>query len=340
MTAAPTDPKLLTALRVVAQASRVARRVQMRLDQVRRVTKDDRSPVTVADFAVQAIVSLALREGDSDVLIVGEERADLLRQPAQTRVLEQVVDAVRLIRPAVPPSAVLEAIDHCGHDGSGPGYWTLDPVDGTKGFLRGQQYAIALAWIEGGSVTHGVMGCPNLPAAHDAPLDKADPSGMLYAALAGGGAWGLADGDADSPAVSIAAASLGEDRAINICESVEAAHSKHSDTARIVEDLGVTTAPVRLDSQCKYAVVGRGQADAYLRLPTKKGYVEKIWDHAAGALIATEAGAVVSDVTGRPLDFSHGSRLEANRGVVCATAELHGRIIESIGRLGLGTADA
>ena len=150
MTAISTDDKLVTALRVVAQASQVARRVQQRLDQVRKVTKDDRSPVTVADYAVQAIVALALLEGDGDVLIVGEERADLLRKPEQTRVFEQVVDAVRIIRPAVPPSAVLEAIDHCGHDGTGAGYWTLDPIDGTKGFLRGDQYSIALALIEHG----------------------------------------------------------------------------------------------------------------------------------------------------------------------------------------------
>jgi 3'(2'), 5'-bisphosphate nucleotidase len=42
-------------------------------------------------------------------------------------------------------------------------YWTLDPIDGTKGFLRGDQYAIALALVEHGEVVLGVLGCPNLP---------------------------------------------------------------------------------------------------------------------------------------------------------------------------------
>ena len=87
---------------------------------------------------------------------------------------------------------------------------------------------------------------------------------------------------------------------------------------------------VRLDSQCKYAVVARGQAEVYLRLPSKKGYVERIWDHAAGALIAQEAGCVVTDVFGKPLDFSHGRGLEANKGVVVAPVALHGRIIAAI----------
>jgi 3'(2'), 5'-bisphosphate nucleotidase len=70
-------------------------------------------------------------------------------------------------------------------------------------------------------------------------------------------------------------------------------------------------------------------------MPSRPGYVEKIWDHAAGVLIAQEAGAVVSDVEGRPLDFSCGPRLERNRGVVCASPAWHERIIASIADLDL-----
>ena len=122
-----------------------------------------------------------------------------------------------------------------------------------------------------------------------------------------------------------------------VCESVEAAHSKHDDVVAILKKVGADRIPVRLDSQCKYGVVARGQANAYLRMPTKKGYVEKIWDHAAGSLIAQEAGAVVTDISGQPLDFSQGQRLERNRGVVCASAGLHERLIDAIGALGLAS---
>jgi len=92
---------------------------------------------------------------------------------------------------------------------------------------------------------------------------------------------------------------------------------------------------VRLDSQAKYAVVARGQADIYLRMPTKKGYVERIWDHAAGALCAVEGGCVVSDIRGAPLDFGCGRGLENNSGIAVAPPGVHGRIIAAIGRLGL-----
>src|SRR5262249_8021997 len=114
------------------------------------------------------------------------------------------------------------------------------------------------------------------------------------------------------------------------CESVEAAHSSHSDAARIAAQLGVTAAPVRMDSQCKYVAVARGEAEIYLRLPTRANYEEKIWDHAAGALLVKEAGGEVTDVIGRPLDFSLGKTLRANRGVIASNGRLHARVVTAV----------
>jgi HAL2 family 3'(2'),5'-bisphosphate nucleotidase len=348
----------IAALGAVERACLVARSVQNDLDRVRSITKDDRSPVTVADFAVQAVVSMALHEDDPHARIVGEEHAEQLREPDQAAVLESVVDAVRLVRPDADRSAVLEAIDRCDHDATAVSYWTLDPIDGTKGFLRGQQYAIALAKIDNGRVICGIMGCPNLPADQMRPLEQPDSDGAMYIARGGGGAYEApagkedgfrmfspvggsgafetpaGDGDAPTPR-RIEASRFDGHRPVRVCESVEAEHSKHDDVVRIIEAIGGSKESVRIDSQCKYAVVARGQADAYLRMPTHKDYVERIWDHAAGSLIAIEAGAVVTDITGAPLEFTHGRRLEANRGIVCASAGVHGPIIGAIAELGL-----
>jgi 3'(2'), 5'-bisphosphate nucleotidase len=325
-------------IEAVAAACRVARAVQQDPGRVRQITKDDRSPVTVADYAVQASVALALREHAGGALIVGEEHAGFLRQPEHEAVRDAVVEAVRMLRPDVSGGTVLEAIDNCDHDASADAYWTLDPVDGTKGFLRGQQYAIALARLERGQVVLAAMGCPNLPTDWSQPFDVPDPQGAVYAAAVGAGSWQWPATDLDREPSPIRARHTGGDdvpRTVRICESVEAAHSKHGDTQRVLDRLGFGVEYARLDSQCKYAVVARGQADAYLRMPTRRGYVEKIWDHAAGMLIATEAGAVVTDVTGAALDFGRGRRLEANRGVVCAAAGVHGKIIDAIAALGL-----
>ncbi len=330
------EDHLSAALGAVRHACRVARAIQQDLAQVREITKDDRSPVTVADFAVQAIVAMAIHETGEAANIVGEEHTGELRRDEHAAVLEAVVAAVHTYRPGVSAEEVLDAIDTCNHDASADAYWALDPIDGTKGFLRGQQYAIALARIEDGRVVLGVMGCPNLPADFSQPFDEPDAHGTIYGAVHQGGAWEL---PADNPSAQrrpIAAATEPIGEGLRVCESVEKAHSKRSDAARIVEAFGGPAQAVRLDSQCKYAVVARGQADAYLRMPTSRTYVEKIWDHAAGSIIATEAGAVVTDITGAALDFTHGRQLETNRGVVCAVPHVHGQIIEAIDRLGIG----
>ncbi len=331
-------PLLPFALQAVALSSRIAREVQQSLEKVRQITKDDRSPVTVADFAVQAVIALELFEDDETTLIVGEEKADVLRQPEQAKVLEAVVEVVRTVWPSITPEEVLGAIDRCDHDATGDSYWALDPIDGTKGFLRSQQYAIALGRIEAGKVTAGVIGCPNLPASHSRPLEVADDTGVMYAAAIGEGAYEVSTEYPDTEPLRVLSADYEAGNSIRVCESVEKGHSKQSDTARIIEALGSSSSPVRLDSQCKYGVVARGQADAYLRLPTSGEYVEKIWDHAAGSVIATEAGAMVTDITGSPLDFTQGRRLEKNRGIICAATSLHGSIIEAIDKLGIGAA--
>ena len=51
-----------------------------------------------------------------------------------------------------------------------------------------------------------------------------------------------------------------------------------------------------LDSLAKYAIVARGDADVYMRPPTRPAYSEKIWDHAAGMLVIEEAGGKLIDI--------------------------------------------
>ncbi|HNO80254.1 MAG TPA: inositol monophosphatase family protein, partial [Phycisphaerae bacterium] len=81
---------------------------------------------------------------------------------------------------------------------------------------------------------------------------------------------------------------------------------------------------------CKYAVVARGDADVYLRLPPRPGYQERIWDHAAGAIIVTESGGTVTDVNGKALDFSRGSTLSENKGVIATSGAIHDRVVEVV----------
>ena len=329
----PLQDLLATAITAVAEACRVTRAVQAELDKAGTLTKSDYSPVTIADFAAQAVVCQRLHQNLGAFDLVGEESADDLRKAARGDTARAVCDAVRAVWPALEDAAILDAIDFGNHDASAASYWTLDPVDGTKGFLRRGQYAVSLALIRDGQVVAGVLGCPNLGMDFSRAFDNPDPHGTLFFAETGKGAWCLPAAHLHAEPLRVTTPTDRAVRAMRMCESVEAGHSRQDWTSRVRDLVGTQAEPARLDSQCKYAVVARGQADAYLRLPTSYTYVEKIWDHAAGMLVAQEAGALVTDIDGKALDFSRGAGLSANRGVVCAPPALHAALRQAIDRL-------
>ena len=77
-------------------------------------------------------------------------------------------------------------------------------------------------------------------------------------------------------------------------------------------------------------MVAQGAAEIYLRLLTRADDREKKWDHASGALVVEEAGGRVTDIAGRPLEFTHGSELTNNRGVVATIGWLHDDVLEAL----------
>jgi len=287
--------------------------------------KKDKSPVTVADYGVQAIICHELKkEFPYDPIVAEEDSADLQTEEGKA-LTKKVFEYSSKVLPELNEDDIHSIIDSGDYDG-GPEarFWTLDPIDGTKGFLRGQQYAVALALVENGEVVLGVLGCPNL--ARDLE-DTESNKGCIFSAVKGeGSSVQFFDEETYN---KIKVSDIDHPTYAPFCESVESAHSSHSDSEQIAQILGVTAEPIRIDSQCKYAVLARGDASIYLRLPTSKEYVEKIWDHAAGYIIVIEAGGRVTDVLGKDLDFSLGRTLSNNKGVVGTNGELHDLVISA-----------
>jgi 3'(2'), 5'-bisphosphate nucleotidase len=338
------EAELSAGLEAVRAASRVCRSVQKRLATAEALQKKDKSPVTVADFASQAIVCERLLRALPRDPVVGEEGSQELRQGEQAKLLDAVVREVATeVHHPFDRHEVLAWIDRGGATAAASRYWTLDPIDGTKGFLRGEQYAVALALIERGQVVVGILGCPNLDSSGS---DGQGGRGVLLAAVRGEGARSLAlfgdgargekDEERDEKGAAIAVSNVTSPAAARFCESVEAEHSDQGQSARIAAELGITQQPFRIDSQCKYAAIARGDASIYLRMPTRKDYREKIWDHAAGVLVVESAGGRVTDVEGRPLDFTRGRTLEANQGVVATCGPIHDRVIEVVKKVRSG----
>ncbi|KAL4398958.1 3'(2'),5'-bisphosphate nucleotidase [Malassezia pachydermatis] len=336
------------AIEAVRMACTITTKVFKTLTSAESVTKKDKSPVTIGDFSAQAAINYVLQKYFPDDGIVGEEDSGDLQgdegQPIREKVSSLVNDALSVFNYSSSPLSdkeLLDVIDRGTYEGGKEGrFWTLDPIDGTKGFLRGGQYAVCLALLREGRVELGVMGCPNLPVDKHQPKPKdgeirtssMEGLGVLFVTVRGHGAFSAPLDDPSAPLTPVQMRDLqGTFAGASFCESVEAGHSSLGTNARIAQLLGMGDNHVRMDSQAKYGSIARGDGDVYLRLPVGDGsYQEKIWDHASGTLLVEEAGGKVSDIAGRPLDFSRGRTLAGNKGVIACQAAMHPKLVEAV----------
>ncbi|KAL9713182.1 3'(2'),5'-bisphosphate nucleotidase [Leucoagaricus gongylophorus] len=201
------------------------------------------------------------------------------------------------------------------------GMWTIDPIDGTKGFLRGEQYAVCLSFLIDGKPIVGVIGCPNLPHRNSGS------KGYIFVAVKGQGSDRLSMEGCHTTVIAMPTVHPAD---VVVLESVESGHSSHSFNSRVSEVLGVEEEPCRMDSQAKYCALAMGRGHLYLRMPTRPDYEEKIWDHAPGTLLVEEAGGIVTDSKGNPLDFGRGRTLGKNNGIVACSEFLHRKAMNSI----------
>jgi 3'(2'), 5'-bisphosphate nucleotidase len=330
------DPQISFLLQAVQRASWLVRQVQADL-VAPAMLKQDHSPVTVADFASQAVVASLLSQYFPGDVLVGEEDSHSLQQPGSNLQLAQVTRYLQLFTPQASPQQVCAWIDRGASDPQDR-YWVIDPIDGTKGFLRGGQYAVALALVEEGQVQLGALGCPSL----DFP-NRSRPSGFLFIAARGAGAWQVEMPPGwqlhleDLVFTRLRVSAQPNPPQARLLRSFEASHTNQDKLDRLTRRLLVEPPPSRLDSQVKYALLAAGQGDVLVkpRPASNPEYREKIWDHVAGMLLVEEAGGLVTDLDGLPLDLSAGRTLIRNRGILATNALLHPAFLEAIQALGI-----
>ena len=212
------------AVAAVREAARLCQTVQAQIGSG-VLEKKDRSPVTVADFGSQALVCRMMKEAFPDDPIIAEEDATTLRQADQSALVDRVVRHIQAERPEADGAAVLDWIDYGNALTYSDRFWTLDPIDGTKGFLRGAQYAVALALIVKGEVCVAALACPNL-------LAPSGEKGVVFAAIRGSGTI-QKPLNGDGQAMHVRVSALAEADQARFCESFEAAHSSHDDAASV-----------------------------------------------------------------------------------------------------------
>ena len=241
-------------------------------------TKDDQSPVTQADREANELIVTALTAAFPGDGILSEELPD---------------DGSRLVRPRV---------------------WMVDPLDGTKDFIRGRDgFAVMIGLLEAATPALGVVYQPI--------GDK------LYYATRGGGAFLATGGGA---AVRIHVSDVREPAKIRMVAS-KSHRTEAIDRVRaalgISDELNVGSVGLKL------GLIAEGVRDLYVN---PAGH-SKLWDACGPEAILVEAGGRLSDLRGQPLDY-RGAELGNTRGLIASNGVLHEEVVARLGTLFPGGA--
>jgi 3'(2'), 5'-bisphosphate nucleotidase len=262
----------------LAVATRLARQAGERIRALQGAglavdTKADDSPVTDADRQADALITSGLRAAFPADGILSEEAPD---------------DGSRLVEPRV---------------------WMIDPIDGTKDFIRGRDgYAVMIGLLVGDEPALGVV---------YQPLGD-----RLYFAARGGGAW---RSDGGAAAARLRVSSVTELERIRMVAS----KSHRTETIdRVRERLGISDELNLGSVGLKLGLIASGERDLYVN----PGGHSKLWDACGPEAILREAGGRLSDAHGAPLRY-RGRELGNVRGLIASNGLVHDEVVARLAAL-------
>ncbi len=157
-------------------------------------------------------------------------------------------------------------------------FWLVDPLDGiAEGKTENGELTVNIALVERDIP---VLGAVYVPARH-----------TLYCAAKGEGSWKIEDGQRRQLKVSSPSKGVATRVVVN--------RSQISPDTVLIIDLLPSSVTVGRDSALKFCAIAEGEADFYPRLDATRE-----WETAAGQIIVTEAGGVMTDLEGRAFTYN------------------------------------
>jgi len=309
--------------------------------------------MTITHTSLMATVCKRLMEKFPDDPVLCEEDAQLLeRDPEFAGTTATFLSSFRIL-PDVTPEDVAKWNRHAGtvadqvskgpEGGELPSrFWVLNPLDTTEEYMQSKQFCMTLALVVDGQPVLGLMGCPVLAFDHPSRTVP-HPSGVpFFFAVKGVGAWTqLVITERDCGVYQGKYRLKGRPLPLTVGEKIKRGNDGLYDMlgtdqlkiamgSRLREDIFVDAERIgkilgsqypkfdMTNSSIKYCWLARGETDTVWYLTTglyDATAAEKLAHHAAGTLIAEEAGATISDLDGKPVQWC-GRVLSENRGIV------------------------
>ncbi len=291
---------------VLARWALRARDVRPALRESAIARKSDGSFVTAVDVALQTLTIESLVRHDEAPILAEESTDSLAAIPGGIAV---VMDILRSIEPSsrIRPQDLEALITRNPARGTEERFWILDPIDGTRSFVRGGHWCVCLALAERGRVEFAVNALPTVG------------SGVVQVATRGHGSF---EGSLASLEEAPWRRLRVEEHAKSSVRIASAPKSSAAWKSRVMD--AATRAELEVEwidaeSQAKYAFVARDEADLVLTPQSQGGAA--LWDHAGGALIAEEAGLCVQSFDGTPIAWNAGRDVRMGGGLAVGSVE-------------------
>ena len=185
--------------------------------------------------------------------------------------------------------------------------WIVDPLDGTSDFIdKTGEFTVMIALVKDKKPILGVIGWPT--------------EGTLFVAQKGNGAYRYANDKWEKLSVT-------KIKNISECRIVGSRHHLSEKEKLFIKKLKVKNF-TSIGSSLKVGKISSGDAEAYITTTNKM----KEWDSAASYCIISEAGGMMTDMSGTEITYNNAKIFHEN-GILVTNGLIHEKIIEEFKKL-------
>lgn len=302
-TMTPYHEELKLAIEIVNTASKITE--WFREVGFQSYQKEDDSPVTIADYATQIyIINKIMEQFPGDQIIAEEDDNSFLDHKAK-RSINSCYEALNIGENINIEKTLMKKDKYSKRQ------WTVDPIDGTKGYQKGLSYAIGIGFMINSDPKICTIAVPNYKKFGKAIFIAEKDNGSKFAI-----------NNSEFKPINVSPQSQ--------LKQAKMCHSLHYDEPWVMDF--ATRAEianfVQIDSMAKFCMIADGTADLYVKPMNKSRSFT--WDFLPGILLVQEAGGTVTDLQGNSIELQNDKCVVSAPGLIASNSIIHDDIIEKL----------
>lgn len=302
-TETPYNKELKTAIEIVNTASKITE--WFRQVGFQSYQKEDDSPVTIADYATQIYIINKIKEQFPDDQIIAEEDDNSFLDQNTRKSISSCYEALNIGKNIDIEKSLMEKDEYFERQ------WTVDPIDGTKGYQKGLLYAIGIGLMIKSNPKICAIAVPNYKeigkAIFIAEKDHGSKLGINFSGFK-----------------PLSVSDQSHLKQAKMCHSLHYDEPWVMDFAARAEIINF----VQIDSMAKFCMIADGTADLYIKPMNKSRSFA--WDFLPGTLLVQEAGGTVSDLRGNTIEFNNDRCIVSAPGLIASNSIIHNEIISKL----------